>query len=503
MRITDKTHILNCAVLFFTTLISRIFLLEKFQSHWDGPQYSIALFRYSIADNTPASPGYPIYIGIGKFLNLFANNPHLALTIESAVFNALGAVVIYFFAKSVFNQPVALIAAAFYVTSPVIYFFGLTAYAYGVDVVFYLLFAFACYSFIVKKKRIGLLVGSTFGLLIGFRPQDLLFAVPLFLLALFYSKKNEMVKILLSTLIVCFLWLVPVIIATGGINLYIGYLKVAIFSMRNAPHLTYLKVGAILVKGLILTTGIGVVFPLLFLITNHFRLKKKKYKSTLIYFVFWMLPPFLFNVIIRSDHAGYQLSYLIPFMLLCAASLYSLFRKSYYLKAFIIAVILVNFVLFFRNRDVGNKKPYIPTSFHYSEIVKNDHKMEEKIGYIKDNFNPSTTLILVGGSDYFRPVMYYFPEFRVIQLNRLTSNDRYYENFVRAGYQYKMKEYRVENNYYKLPRFVSTIVCFDDECKSWWKNNGSVVKFDESTSIVVVETSESSLLYGFGKLRVN
>jgi len=477
--------------------------LEKFQSHWDGPQYSIALFRYSIADNTPAAPGYPIYIGIGKVFNIFVDNPHFALTIESAVFNAIGSVIVYLFAKSVFNKQVGLIAAVFYITSPVIYFFGLTAYAYGVDVVFYLLFAFSCYYLIVKKKDLGMLTGITCSLLIGFRPQDLIFVLPLFLFAFFRSKKKEKVKLLISFALVSFLWATPVILVTGGILPYIHHLEDAISSMKNISDRSYFDVNRTLLKGLVLTLGLSIVFPPLFLATNHFKIKKKKYRQLFFFFLVWIAPPLFFNVLVRSDHAGYQLPYLVPLLFLCSACLYSLFRKSYYLKVFLIAVVIVNFILFFRNRDMDSKERYIPTSFHYSEIVKNDRKMEEKISYIVDNFNPSTTLILVGGADYFRPIMYYFPNFRVVQINSLTSNDSYFERFIREGYQYKMKEYSVNKSYYQLPRFISTVVCFDDECKKWLKDNSHRIDLDESTSMTVIETGKSRIGYSYGRLVVN
>jgi hypothetical protein len=300
--------------------------------------------------------------------------------------------------------------------------------------------------------------------------------------------------------LISFFWVIPLFLVTGGIIPYIHYLSEAASSMRNGAHPSFIEVGKTLAKGFVLTLGLGIIFPFLFLLTNRFKLKKKKYKKLSLFFLFWIIPPFLFNLLIRSDHAGYQLPYLVPLLILCAASLFSLFRKSYYLRFFLIAMVCVNFILFFRNRDINNKNPYIPTSFHYSEILKNDKKMDEKINYIKDNFEPKTTLIVIGDPNYFRPVMYYFPEFNTIQINKLTSKDSNYSNLIREGYQYKMREYKTFKNYYKLKDSISSIVCFDDDCRNWVNKNSNTISFDKYTFIVEIIKNKSNLYYDFGKL---
>ena len=49
-------------------------LIEKMQSHWDGPQYSIAVVRYSLIQETPAPPGYPLYIAMGRLFYFFTHD---------------------------------------------------------------------------------------------------------------------------------------------------------------------------------------------------------------------------------------------------------------------------------------------------------------------------------------------------------------------------------------------------------------------------------------------
>ena len=502
MRITDKRDILYCVAFFLSTLISRIFLVEKFQSHWDGPQYSIAIFRYSIADYTPASPGYPIYIGIGKFINLLVQNPHASLIVESVFFNALGAVVMYLFAKQVFGQKTAVIAAILYITSPVIYFFSLTAYAYGVDVFFYLIFACASYMVIIRRWGRGMYVGIAYGLLIGFRPQDIFFTLPLLLFAFLTLEKKQKRKMIWGVIATSLIWGIPLLLSAGGLINYTQYMLNAGGSMINVSRYNLFAVVNTLLKGLVLTLGFASVFPILFLITNVSNWRKIKINREIYFFVLWMLPPFLFNLFIRSDHAGYQLSYLIPLMMLCAACVVSLFKKSRYLKLFIIGIALINCVIFFRNRDVDQVEPYVPTSFHYSEIRKNDKKMEEKTEYIRGNYTPDKTLIVVGGADYFRPVMYYFPDFKVIQINKLTAKDKQYQNLIREGFAYNMKEYKSTKNFYNIPTGITSVLCFDDECLKWAAGNKKAISFNQSTSVVEMSGKIQKLEYDFNKIRL-
>src|SRR5258708_6367052 len=77
-------------------LVSRVPLLERYQSHWDGPQYTIAIIRYSFEQQTPAPPGYPFYIGLGKFFYLLLHDPHTAIVAVSVFASIIGAITLYF-----------------------------------------------------------------------------------------------------------------------------------------------------------------------------------------------------------------------------------------------------------------------------------------------------------------------------------------------------------------------------------------------------------------------
>lgn len=505
MRMLNKRDTGLVILIFLTGFLTRIFLVEQFQSHWDGPQYSIAQFRYSLEDQTPAAPGYPIYIGIAKIFYAIFSDPHYSLLIESVLFGALAAVVIFVFGKILGGFKTGLIGSILYLTSPVVYFFGLTAYSYGVEVFFYLIFALVSYHAIVLKKQNGLLIGISYAILIGFRPQDFIFSWPLALASFITLRSNEKMKVVISFISTCLFWFIPLILVVGGIGKYVTYSFPSYGS--NIPEINLLyfwEIKNTLIKGIVLTLGLSFIFPLIF-ITYIFSkikkyLKKEAVQKNVVFFSLWISPPLLFNLFIRSDHAGYQLNYSVPILLLSALSIKVLLSKNKFVLITVVAFLAVfNLGLFFRDRDPDLSDPYVPTSFHYSEIRKNDIKMEAKINFIRDNFDSKNTMILIGEPDYIRPVMYYLPEFTIIQLDGLVTKDLPFKNIKRLASNYDIFEIESDLNSFSIPKKFLKIVCYDDDCSRWTGLQG--IKQAEGSSVVVLD-SKDKLIYDFNILKI-
>lgn len=503
----NKRDLVICLVLFLLTFFSRIFLVEKYQSHWDGPQYSIAIFNYSFEQQTPAPPGYPLYILIGKFFNFFIHEPHYSLLLESVLFSSIGTVVIYLFGSEIRNRKVGIIASILYFSSPVIYFFGLTAYAYGVSAALLSLVAFCGYR-LMKYNTSGYLFGLSYATLLFLRPQDILLTLPLFLFVLFVSTKRARLQALFALLIFTLSWFPFYLQIIGGLDAFNKHVsplsgsKVPGFSLLHAWNMR-----EILFKGVVLTLGIGIIFPVLWLVLRHpyflgnikdKKLLKNKY---LLFFIFWILPPLLFNLFIRTDHAGYQLPYLVPLLLLTSLSLTSLLRG----KALIVVIFLLfisNLYLFFRDRDPSMSKPYIPTSFHYNEIRKNDLKLSEKINWIKKNTTPEKTVILVGEPDYFRPVMYYFPEYTVFEIAALTTQDKNYSMRIYKAFNFRYELIEAENNIFNPGGNITKIICFSDACSNWVGGKKEVIYLRYGAKLTTLFLN-GSIKYNYKSIQIH
>ena len=143
----DKRDYIIILFLFVIGIVTRFPFVERMQSHWDGPQWSIGIIRYSLIQETPAPPGYPLYIALGKVINyIIHDDPHSSLIWISVLSSAVAASLFYVAGKIVFNKTVGLISSLLYLSGPTFYFFGLTAYPYGLLVVNSILF-----GLIIKK----------------------------------------------------------------------------------------------------------------------------------------------------------------------------------------------------------------------------------------------------------------------------------------------------------------------------------------------------------------
>src|SRR3989344_5430097 len=123
----NKKDYVICFVLLLIAFFSRIPLTEAIQSHWDGPQYSIGVVRYSLEQDTPSPPGYPLYIFMARLINVFVGDPHRALILESVLFSFIGTVVFYLAGKNLFNRVVGVISSLIFISGSTFYYFGLTA----------------------------------------------------------------------------------------------------------------------------------------------------------------------------------------------------------------------------------------------------------------------------------------------------------------------------------------------------------------------------------------
>lgn len=495
----NKKDYVICVLLFTIGILLRAPFVEKMQSHWDGPQYSLAVIKYDLSQETPAPPGYPLYIGMAKLVYKVVNDPHKALLALSVIFSGAGAVIFYIAGRFMFGRAVGVTASLLFLTGSTFYFFGLTAYAYGITPVTTAVFALISYLIIFKNKKIGFLLGLVLSFALGIRPQEAFFLIPLLILSLYYLPLKQKILTIISFLFFSLLWFVPLINSTGGLNNYLKLsLNFAASGALPALSLTHISdVFIIIIKGVYLSFGIGFLFLLFYIFRAYQFIEKgeiKKVRKTkeIIFFGLWILPALVFNLFVRSDHAGHQMTYLSAFILLISYAVWKI--KFKFIKPFLIIVIIVIFNLFtfIRDRDPDNKKPYVPTSFHYSEIRKNDIRLKERISFIKDHFTSEETLIVMS-SDFWRPAMYYLPDYPMLELDGLTTKDPRFKSIKRDTRNWYFKQSLLGKHEIVIPANIKKVVLFDDGSYSWIVNLKSIVhdlKYSDSLISFDVKNGE-------------
>lgn len=495
-------------LLFFTLgILTRIPFVEKIQSHWDGPQYSIALVRYSLEQETPAPPGYPLYIGIGYLLQVIFKNPFYSLIITSVLFSGLGALSFYLIGTKMFNRAVGIISALLYLSGSTFYYFGLTVYPYGLAPFFALLSAFSVYRIIIHKKQIGVILGIMFSLVIGIRPQELFATLPLFFLGLYYLSNRQRLLAIAGFTFSFLIWFIPLMIITGGVKQYI--MISIVFARAGAlPPISFENIKILLpriTRGMALSFGVSVIFLIYYLkLARDIMAKKQKIHDVLAnkylqLFAIWIIPSLLFNLLVRSEHAGYQMVYLSPFPILIAYAIWKLCqKKNRALTAIVFLIVIFNLWWFFKDRDPFYKLPYSPTSFHYSEIRKNDIKLGSKIDFIKKHFDPNSTLLITSPNPW-RPLMYHLPSYSIYDIDGLTTNDKRFSSIVRKSRYWNFSKENDSDGRFVVPAEIRTITLTDDRASFWVKGvDKTSYRLLGNSDITAINTKEGEIfIYAF------
>lgn len=454
-----KTYIL----LFIVGTATRIPFLEKFQSHWDGPDWSIALVNYSFANKTPTEPGYPLYVFFGKLFSFILGDLHLSILAVSVFFSGLGAIAAYLIGRSIFGQTVGVVASVLFLTSPTFFYFGITANPYGLLFTTTSLVALTVYKIVIENKKLCLFLAALLSFAIGVRPQDTLFFIPLVLFGFFFLVNREKVKFILFFCIFTLAWFIPTAFAVGGVEKYLEYI-IPFFQKGPGVNFSISRLVAIFptfVKGFYLTftiSSLALIYyiKVLFRFFDNIKDNLKKQSKALHFFTLWIVPSFIFNLFVRSDHAAHQITYLSAFLYIIAYAISKIAIKKRDLVFVLVIVSIFNLITFFRIRDSQMIGPYVSQSYHYSELVKNTIRMSAIIDYVR-KFQTQNTIIIVD-SEIFRPLTYYLTEYKIYAFSALDSVVKSYPKYVHLGYQWQYKGKSVDTANFEIPKDVRTIV---------------------------------------------
>ncbi|MCL5432745.1 MAG: glycosyltransferase family 39 protein [Patescibacteria group bacterium] len=493
---------------FLIGLFSRLFFIEKVQSHMDGPQYTMAILHYDLKNATPSVPGYPLYIATARLINYIISDPYNSLILVSVLFSGIGAYVVFFTGKQIFNKSVGIIASLIFLSGAAFYFLGITTYGYIVSSVMTVVLAYIVYEISVSKKQHGILLGFFFSLALGVRPQELFFIGPLFIFGLFYLNLKNKIIALVSFLVSFFCWFIPLVSTVGGLKNYILLVNSFQHGLVISPNNIYNNSQS-MIRGFVLAFGLGNLFLIYFLFKRIRLIQKNKLITYLknkqfLFFLIWILPSLAFNFFIRSDHPGYQMTYLTAFLFLISYAIWVLNRRNIFRMVLVVSCIIIfNLFWFFRDRDPGNKLPYTPTSFHYSEIRKNDARMASKVDFIK-NYSEFSYAIITG-SVFWRQFMYYFPDQEIYDLEGLVTENIPWKYGFRKGYKWRYIEYNTKEFIFTVPKNIHSIIFTDDEAQFWQiSGEKKIYRFPANASITIVRVSpEEKYEYSLGVFKKN
>jgi hypothetical protein len=489
-------------LIFFIALASRLPLLEQFQSHWDGADYAIAVVSYSLENYTPTAPGYPLYIASAKLINIIVNDPHTSLLLLSALITSIGALAFIFVGKRIFNIKTGIIASLIYLTGSTFYYFSLTPYGYVYLPLLNILLAYSVYLSFIKKKDVGLFLGIIVGLFFGVRPQEMIQVGFLALLGFIFLRNKQKVIFIFTFVVITCAWLIPLVIDSGGIK---NYININLNSANQGFFLYSLDRSLIvMLKGFLLSFGIASIFILYYGLKVFKNISIiSKHKKIIFFFAVWAVPSILFNLFVRTDHAGYQMTYLTSFLILISYGLYRTVRNNNLFVLVVALTCIFNLYWFFYDRDPKFEKPFRPTSFHYSDIRKNDIIIGSKINYVKNNFNPENTL-LISTEVAWRQYAYYLKDFHIVALNAFDNKKPPYIYGKFEGHNWITKRKDQINFTYKIPENINRIIFMDTAMNDWIDgNNYKVINLPGNGRITFMDVNnKSKMLYDYRFIKI-
>ena len=407
--------------LFAATILSRIPFRSRVLYHWDSVQYALATEHYDISVHQPHTPGYFIYVMLGKLLNTITRDANTSFVILSILASGALVVAVYALAKRMFNEKTALAASLLAMTSPIVWFHGEVALNYILEGFLSTLTAYYCWRTLTGEKKTIIAASLLLAFATGIRQTMLMFLLPLWILSLVKvpSRYRLYAFALLASGIL--FWFLPMISLTGGYmkyrqasQEYFTYVIAPVLNSETSTFFYFLKTVVLFtLHGL----GLAAAFLLFYFRSRSLKQQKNDLLSLKgLFFVLWTSPPILFYVLVTvtETNPGYSLIYLPAFIILAANALAitvvtNKTLPKWFFKAGISVVLIFNSYMF----------SYSNSSFTYAFLKTQEEGLDSFVREVRERFSPENTIILARHYVFFGPrhFMYYLPEFRVYIIN--------------------------------------------------------------------------------------
>lgn len=418
------------AAIFVACVLTRLPFTSRLLYNMDSVQFALALDRFDVTLHQPQPPGYFLYVMMGRLARLATGDANAALISVSVLFSGLAAVMVYLLARAIFGRSTGLTASFLFITSPLFWFHGEVALSYTPEAFMSLLVAYLCYR--VLKGGPGFFLAAAVALAVagGIRQNTMAFLFPLWI----YSMKDLGFKRALAGLFIFALtvlvWSAPMLAETGGYEKYHAALHAHWndanwrgihfdWILFNARYMAYFTLSGLVLAFVPLA---DYTFSALTGRTSH-----GVDRETLYFFLLWLLPPFLFHLIIFTHPAvpGHSLIYMGGLIILSAWAVQHVATRiagmspgmsSGRTTAAITAIVgAVNTLVFL----------FAPYQLSAKSIRSQDAMLVRYIGAVRSNFSPADTEIIGSGRflSSYRHAMYYLPEFKVFDTFFLTTPD--------------------------------------------------------------------------------
>jgi Dolichyl-phosphate-mannose-protein mannosyltransferase len=412
---------ITCAVLFALCVVTRLPFTSKLLFNMDSVQFVLGMRHFDVALHQPQPPGYFLYVLMGRAMSHLISDPNRALIAVSILFSGLTVVMLYVLATEFYGKSAGLSAALIGISSPIIWFHGEVALSYIPEAFMSLLIAWLC----IKAIRTGdvmyaVAASVALGIAGGIRQNTMVFLMPIWL----YSVSRLGIrKAALSGAVFCvtvLAWFVPMLNETGGYARYSSALRAHWLDANwRGIHLHWIEFDAKYMTFFILGGLFMASVPLIMSALDVLNKRRRKEidGDRALFFTFWLLPAFLFHLIIFTHPAvpGHALIYVVGLIVLSgsaiettasrlAAASTRLTPKG--VRGVLLSLVIIADAMCFL---------FVPSQLSAKIIEAHDGLLSRYISVVRADFSPKDTVLI--GSDRFlfgsRHAMYYLPDFIV------------------------------------------------------------------------------------------
>jgi len=206
---------------------------------FDEVLFAAAVERFEPLAHHPHPPGYPAYVGIAKALNLAIGDPFTTLVLLSALASLVGFVALALTFRNLLGDGrLAILGALLFYFAPGMLVHSTLALSDPLALAF---LALALYHASKVESSFGpgdaTALGLTASLCVGCRPQLAILVLPLLILVIMRDGSWKRGSFILGAFaVVSLAWLLPLVIATGGVPGFLRYEfgQVSSFAVNDA-----------------------------------------------------------------------------------------------------------------------------------------------------------------------------------------------------------------------------------------------------------------------------
>ncbi len=394
-------------------VLTRWFVAPTYLYYFDSANFALALEDFNPALHQPQPPGYPLFVGLTRFIHLMVTDSQQVMLVAGLAGGIAAVLLLVSLGMTMFDRASGILAAALLASDPVFWFGGVTN---EIRIFLSLGMAAVCllgWRALIAPSLPGRLYAlfAGIGIAAGFRPIESWLLVPLALWVWFRTGRSagRLVRACAALAATTLPWLVFTVERSGGPA---SFLHTINEYARTQFHDSSALFGAqaagasgMFLKALAWTLlGAAVwIWAVPFVARRPFR---QDWSERAIFLAIAFLPPFVFAAVVHVGDPDQALAGVTVLSVVGGAVLGRLLKTQPASTVYIAATLLV----LAHTADFYRPRFHLAEAASYGSVRNVDHMTSEAVHAIQAlRQDGPVTIVHYGSPVTFRQIAYYFP----------------------------------------------------------------------------------------------